>query len=451
MSTLTQFANVSITSATQMPSRIGFGTPLVLGYFTAWPDRVRTYSSLTAMVADGINSTGVGAATYWAAAAIFSQNPRVKQIKVGRRTNAWTQKVQLFPTSATAGVVYKVTIGALGSSSTAITRTVPGASSIAAECTALKGLIDALGLAMTTALGGGNTYVECTASVPGQMFVFASRNPEMELFESTAAPAAISTDLDACRAADDDFYGVTPDSCSKAEALLIAAWAEPTGIKIFFGQTGDTEDGKIGVASTLLKQLQAAAYFRTAILFDSIAVPSFAGAGWMGKGFPYTPGTITYHAKSLSGVTVDIISETVDGEVKARNGNTYTVVAGTNVTADGKVASGEFIDVVIGRDCLQARIKEAVFGVISGQLRVPFNNGGIQTIVGTAKGVCVRQQGTKENPGFLDPEQAVIVTGPLIGDVDPVDRANRFLRNVTFSAKITGAIHATNISGTISV
>ena len=56
MSTLTQFANVSITSATQTPSRVGFGTPLVLGYFTAWPDRVRTYSSLTAMVADGINS-----------------------------------------------------------------------------------------------------------------------------------------------------------------------------------------------------------------------------------------------------------------------------------------------------------------------------------------------------------------------------------------------------------
>jgi hypothetical protein len=283
------------------------------------------------------------------------------------------------------------------------------------------------------------------------MFVYASRNPELELFESTTAPAAISTDLDACRAADDDWYGVTPDSCSKAEALIIAAWTEPTGQKIFFGETGDTENGKIGASSTLLKQLKAAAYFRTAILFDSMAVPSFAGAGWMGKGFPYTPGTITYHAKSLSGVTVDVISETVDGEVKAQNGNTYTTVAGVNVTANGKVASGEFIDVTIGRDCLQARIKEAVFGVVSGQLRVPYNNGGIGTIKGAVKGVCVRQQGTVENPGFLDPEQEVIVTAPLVADIDPADRAARLLPDVTFSAKVTGAIHATEIIGTITV
>lgn len=450
MSTLEDFVNVSITSQTSTPTRVGFGTPAIAGYFTAWPDRVRTYSKLTSLVADGINSTGVGAATYWAAAAVFAQNPRVKTIKVIRRTNAWTQLVRLIPTTAVAGTVYTFSIGLLGGSATTFTRTVPGASSIAAECTAIKALIDAASFAMTTVVGGGNTYVECTATVAGTMFVYANRNPELEVFESTAAPAGISTDLDAARALDDDWYGFALDSSSKAESLLAAAWTESQP-KIFFTTTADTENGKIGVSNTLLKQLKAASYFRTSTWFDSKAVPSFLGPGIMGEEFPKSVGTSIYAAKTVAGVTVDTISDTVDTEVIVQNGNTYTTVAGKNVTRPGKSAAGEFLDITVGRDWLQARTKEAVFGVIAGVDRVAYTNAGIATISGAAKGVWVRAQGTVDKPGFLDPEVPVIVTVPLVADIDPADRSARVLNNLNLSAKIAGAIIAVNIAGSITV
>ena len=447
---LSDFVTVTITSATRTPTRVGFGTPLVLGYLTAWPDRVRTYQNLTDMVADGITSTGVGSATYWTAAAIFSQNPRVKQIKVGRRTNAWTQIVKLIVTTATAGTVYKFSIGPLGGSATAFQYTVPGASTIAATVTALKALVDAAGFAMTTSSVDGNTALQCSATVAGTMFVYSGRNPELQIFESTAAPAAISTDLDAVRVADDDWYGFHLDSSSKAECLLAAAWTE-TQKKIFFASTSDTENGSIGVASTLLKQLKALSYFRTSTWVDGAVCPSFLGAGVMGEEFPYEPGSGTYLGKTVAGVTVDAPSSTFEGEVVAQRGNVYTAVLGINVTRPGVSASGEFIDLAVGRDCLEARIKEAVFGIISGSRRVPYTNGGVAMLRGSVLGVLKRQQGTKEKPGFLDPEVDPVVTAPLVEDVDPADRAARVFPDLDFSAKVSGAIHSVPITGTISV
>lgn len=447
---LSDFVTVTITSATRTPTRAGFGTPLVLGYHTAWPDRVRTYQTLTDMAADGITATGVSAATYWTAAAIFSQNPRVKQIKVGRRTNAWTQIVKLIVTTATAGTVYKFSIGPIGGSATAFQYTVPLASSIAATVTALKALVDAVGLAITTVSADGNTSLQCTANVAGQMFVYAGRNPELQIMDATAAPAAISSDLDACRIADDDWYGFHLDSSSKAECLLAAAWTEPQ-LKIFFASTSDTENGTIGVASTLLKQLKAAAYFRTSTWVDGAVCPSFLGAGIMGEEFPFPPGTSTYLGKTLAGITVDNPSSTFEGEVVAQNGNVYTSVLGINVTRPGKSAAGEFIDIAVGRDWLVARLKESIFGIIAGNRRVPYTNGGVAMLRGGALGVLKRAQGSLASPGFLDPEVEPVVTAPLVADVDPADRAARVFNNLTFSAKISGAIHAANLNGTISV
>lgn len=447
------FAVVNIASATATPTKVGFGTPLVLGYFTAWADRVRTYTNLTDMATDGITSTGVGAATYWTAAAIFGQSPRVGSIKVGRRTNAFTQKVKLIPTSAVAGVVYRWSIAPLGGSAVTFTRTVPGASSIAAELAAMKALIDAAAFSgMSTALADTNTTLECTAGTAGTVFVYAGKNVELEILESTTAPAAISTDLDACRVADDDWYGVAIDNSSKAENLIVAAWTQ-SQIKVFGSSTGDTENGKVGVSGTLLKQLKAAGYTRTFTLANYNVLPSFGGAAWIGESFPYDPGTEagTYCAKTLDGITVDAPSTTAETETVAQNGNVYTVTAGENVTRPGKVASGEFIDVIIGKDWLTARIKEAVFGVQIGVRKVPYTDGGVSMLKAAALGVLVRAQGSLVKPGFLDPEVPAVVTAPKVADVDPAQRAARIFPSLAFSSKIAGAIHQAIFAGTITV
>lgn len=452
---LSNFVNVNITSQTRTPTRVGFGTPLVLGYHQAFPDRVRTYESLTDLAADGIDSTGEGAAIYWTAAAILAQNPRVKQFKVGRRSNVWGQVVKLKPLSATEGTVYTWTIGPLGGTAASFTRTVPAASTIAAELAAMKVLIDAeFSADITTALADTNTTLSLTTDDGATTFVYSGRNPELEMYEVTAAPAGISTDLDAIVAADNDWFGIHLDSSSKAEALVVAAWAEASASpKFFFATNSDSDNGKVGATGTLLKQLKALSYDRTATYVHSKVLPAFLGAAAMGEEFPYDPGTQTgtYHGKTLRGVTVDTPSTTFETEALAQNGNTYTTILGLNVTTGGKTASGEFIDVVIGRDWLVARLKESTFGVITGSRRVPYTNGGVAMLVGAVEGVLRRAQGSLDRPGFLDPEEDPIVTAPLVADVDPADRAARTFPDIGFSAKISGAIHNVTISGTISV
>lgn len=451
MSSLSDFVTVNITTTTATPSQIGFGTPLVLAYLTAWPDQIRTYRSLTAMAADGINPTGVGAACYWTAAAIFSQNPRVDQIKVGRRSNAWTQIVKLIPTTTTAGLIYRWSIGVLGGASVSFTYTVPGGATIASIITAMKALIDGtvfVGLTMTTLSADGNTTLQCTTGTAGCMFVYSGRNKELEILESTAAPAAITTDLDTIRVLDDDWYGIVLDSSSKAESALVAAWCEPQ-LKIFFNTTADSENGKVGVSGTILKVLKTANYFRTSTWFDGAALPSFLGAGIMGEEFPFAPGSGTYLGKTVRGVNTDnTVSATNEAEILAQNGNVYTSVAGLSVTRPGKSAAGEFIDIAVGRDWLQARIKERVFGLIAGARKVPYTDAGVSLVKAEVKAQL--QEGVKS--GYLAASPEPLVTAPLVKDISSANKANRILPDVNFSATLAGAIHAVQpISGTISV
>ena len=48
-------------------------------------------------------------------------------------------------------------------------------------------------------------------------------------------------------------------------------------------------------------------------------------------------------------------------------------------------------------------------------------------------------------------EAGYTVTVPKIEDVDPVDRANRVLKGITFKAVPAGAIHVVEIDGVVSV
>jgi len=443
LSTLEDFVTVNITTISQSPSQVGFGTPLVAGYHTAFLDKVRTYTKLSDLVADGITSSGVGAGIYHAASKIFSQNPKVQKIKVGKRTNPFTQVIDLTPTSATQGDIYSFDFGELGLSIFTLTRTVPGASSIAAECVAIKALIDGLALGVTVTTPG-SAKVTVTANTPGKLFNVKNRTVNLKIFDATALPAGLSTDLDQIRAFDDDWYAVCLDSNSKAEVVSVAAWTE-TQFKIFGYHTADT-DCSAGVGGNVALTLKASNYFRTFGLFDSKELLSYAAAGWIGEELPFIPGSSTWALKTIKAVTTDVVSASEQTQLVTANLNSYTAVAGLSVTWKGVSAAGEFIDIAVGRDWLQARLKERVFGALYGARKVPYTDGGIAIIKNEVNGqlqIAIRT-------GFLAADPAPVVIAPLAKDVPLVDKTNRVLNNVTFSATLAGAIHAVTINGTIS-
>jgi hypothetical protein len=52
--------------------------------------------------------------------------------------------------------------------------------------------------------------------------------------------------------------------------------------------------------------------------------------------------------------------------------------------------------------------------------------------------------------GFLAASPAPVVTVPKAADIAPTDRANRDLKGVEWSATVAGAVHAIEITGTLS-
>lgn len=118
MADLDQIITVQIDRNTTTPTQAGFGTPLLLGYFptSIFPERVRTYTSLSGMVDDGFKTTDP---LYIAASDLLAQNPSPPSFKVARRALAPTLTVDLTPSadSIVAGEPHSLTVTGPGATS----------------------------------------------------------------------------------------------------------------------------------------------------------------------------------------------------------------------------------------------------------------------------------------------------------------------------------------------
>lgn len=253
--------------------------------------------------------------------------------------------------------------------------------------------------------------------------------------------------LDAIQAENDEWYGLLaiPDGTFSTDVTAIATWVESQR-KIYFVQALDTAILTNGT-SDIAYLLKTAARDRTAVIYHlSANSAQEAEAAWMGEGFPYDPGTSTWAYKDLAGVTPDTFTSSQRGYALGKNCNIFHIVGGARVTENGKVASGEYIDVIIGVDWIQARLQEAVYGALVNNRKLPYDDGGITAVVGLVKGVLLEAA----NRGILQ-RDSIIVTAPKYSEISSADKLARKLPDVTFTALLVGAIHSTEIQGTVSV
>lgn len=259
--------------------------------------------------------------------------------------------------------------------------------------------------------------------------------------------ADVAASLNAIMSEDNSWYGLLVDQAMASDYDDIAAWVE-VNKKIFFFWTTDanTPDGtKTTDPASILK---TAGYDRSAVIFHT--APStgndYPDAAWMGEGFPYDPGTSTWAYKTLKGVAADNITGAKESALQNKNCNYYSEVGGVNITQEGKVASGEWIDIIIGTDWIEARLREAVYSALVNNRKIPYDDSGITLIEGLVKGVLNQAAAA----GILQAD-SIVVTVPRYADIPQADKLARKLPNVKFSALYQGAIHRTTINGTISV
>lgn len=243
--------------------------------------------------------------------------------------------------------------------------------------------------------------------------------------------------------ADDDWYGLAVETVAAADILLIAAYIEAK-TKIYIARSADA-DVLTTATDDIASDLQAAEYNRTALIYDANAATAYADAAWLGNCLVRDPGSQTWKFKTLTGITYNALSATEKQNAIGKGANVYIRLAGTNITNEGTVASGEFIDIIRGIDWLKARIQENVYSKLINAPKIPFTNAGIAIIE-----TVVREQldvGIERDLIAIDP--AYTVTVPDVLDTQEADRQNRKLTPVNFRARLAGAIHFVEIRGVV--
>lgn len=457
---LSDIVSVTITTVSTVLARVGFGIPLILSPNMSTVARTAECASLAEV--DAVAGISTTSPEYLLATAIFSQANKPTKIILGRLANkptlTWTIKVPTLPSSgvlnSTAYAFFVTPPGSLTEQTVSITS--DSNATNAEIIDALKTAFDALaisGITSSTSGSGDARVLILTADATGTIFGVRVSAAMRSLLWCTpnVADAGLAADLTAIRAENDTWYcALTPWGMGAyGIALATAIEAITDSNKIALLLTNDTEIVQLtkgGSSAGMADSLSDSERERTAVFYND-DIQDYLNGAVAGLLLPTDPGSENWAYKTVSGPTVDSLTPSQVSAALSYDVNIYTSIAGVSVTQFGTVSSGEYIDVVRGRDWLKTRLAEDVFALLASLQKVPFTDGGIALVETAIRGVL--QEGV--NVGLLSNDPAPEVSVPRASAVSSANKLARLLPDVTFTATLAGAINKVTIEGTISV
>lgn len=443
---LSEIVNVVITRQTTSVSRAGFGTLLIVGPNVNVNNRLEYFtSSATALLKI------VGASTLEAALItdIFAQNPTVTRIALGA--------VQASKTAVIAGTMTAGTISATVNGRVHSTAFITDSdTTLTALATAIQTDADVLTAVNTT---GTIVVTPVTGKAVGIVYDITLATG---LTGVTATATELSETYDTALGLifneQPDWYGVAAATRTIGKQELVADWVEAN--KKFF--IAGSADANI-IDQNLATDITSIAYYvnsnslgRTAVIYNAGAAADGVEAALFGKILPLDPGTYTAMFKTFAGVAVDTLTSTQSTNALAKNANVYQLIGGVNISREGKVGGGEYIDVIIFIDWLQARIQESVYATLVKLPKVPYTNPGILSIRDAVdQPLAVGQNRGGISPTLFNADDVQIggyvITVPALANISSADKTARFLQNVNFTAWLAGAIHSVRINGVVTL
>ena len=420
---LDQVIDISISLSTKAISQQGFGIPMIAGTSMKLDRRLKEYTDISAVALDFAESD----IEYKMAEAAFSQEKTPDSIMIGKKVVLASTAV----TSATnpSGNIVNLNLTDIGKKAeVGCTVVVSGFSTSGYNGTfVVTNIIDdnnitytaAGALAATPAVGSGSIVLSETESNAIQKIYDYNQNWYCAILTSNIEADILS-------------------AASKIETLK----------RFLIVRTSDLDVLDSANTGSVLYQLKALNYDRTALIWNTDTITKFIDAAWSGRMLPTIPGSENWAWKTLKGVVADEIN--VDG-VKVNNGNTYEIFAGRSCTGLGKCVSGEYIDVIRGADWLKARLQENIFSVLINSEKVPMENAGVDIVENAIREIF--EQAVQN--GFIakdsDGKGLYSIAVPDIADVPIADRIARHLSGITFAGTLAGAINKIGITGNLSV
>jgi hypothetical protein len=248
------------------------------------------------------------------------------------------------------------------------------------------------------------------------------------------------------------WYVICPAGIDESEFETIAEWTEaqtklfaftyiaascPVGEIYYrsFGFDGKTED------------IQLPANVPTPNFYLHVAAAA--------KCLAYSSGSETWKFKQLAALYPSSFTSAKSDALEAGHLNYYAEYGGRNITMNGQVMAGEWIDVIRFRDWLQDDMQRRIYNLLIMNAKIPFTNSGIALVenqiiaslkAGQAAGGVVPDEFDEDGfsiPGFT-------VTVPNTMNLSASEKASRTLTGCKFSARLAGAIHAVTVNGELT-
>ena len=296
-------------------------------------------------------------------------------------------------------------------------------------------------------------YVTCVPA--GTIAVAAENGEDGEKNDATPTTPSVADVL--TEALDTNgWYCICPVGLTKAQVKEVIEWPE-TQNKLC-GYIDDDPDNPI---------VEAGIYMRSYPVYPKVTpeqsdtdVPLENKYGMAiamaAKAMNYHAGSETWALKPLAAVTPSKLNSTAIKKMQSANFNYVLTVASKNITQGGKTNSGEWIDIVRFRDWLQNDMQVRVVNLlVTYKGKVPYTDGGIALVqnqmISSLKdgqkygGISPTEydEDGNEIPGF-------VTHVPLAANIPATKKASRVLEDVSFEARLAGAIHMVTIKGTLT-
>ncbi|CAB5223260.1 Protein of unknown function DUF3383 [uncultured Caudovirales phage] len=294
-------------------------------------------------------------------------------------------------------------------------------------------------------------------------------NAKQLLIGFKGATETYSEALGFVRALRDDFYAIAIQDATKAVQLALASTVLAlAGRKIVFFRTDDANTLNAGNSTDVGASLKALNNDYAHVTYHYQAHTATNTAGYfpemaiMGRVLPIVenqrqaPGSTHWHLQPVVGIPASFnaaggklgFTQTERSTFEAKNVEALENDGSDTRTLVGKMAGGEWGDVIHGAAWLEARMEEDLYILKTQQAdrfaKIGYDAKGIDLIEQTIRARLKKAVETR----FVD--AGFTVTAPAVEETSSTDRANRTY-SATFEARLIGAVKYMTILGTLTV
>lgn len=468
--------DVTVVLGTQPIDTVGFETPLFIAIHNVFPERVRTYTDLDELSADGF---AVGSPAYTFASKAFAGKFRPQAIMIGRQ--AWESSVIDFTGQTNVDpnnqVSFNISAGAYNksivipvtstSTPTSIATALAAAVNADTILNAIVGAVAAAGVVTITPKGDGSLLATnnnevvtndadqglmATASdVIGEPFSIGIDSGNCTL--TNTSTETVSSVLPQIETVNNNWYLLSTEQ-HVSSAILGAATYAAANYKLHVYSTSDPLS-KVVDADSIANQLKALQYDNSIGMYDPLADSAFPEGGIIGAMASNDPSYgDSIHLKTMSGVVAPTLSSSDRPAIWGQNLNFYRMNNGVGAFWEGKVASGQYVDVVRFGHWLKFRSEESIFAYMSRRsnlgLSMKMSDDDMPNLkavlmnsplnVGITNGSILTGYDSV-NKVFYDP----VITIPLRASIPSNDLAARTLNNVKVELVYNSSLHFVKI------